>query len=197
MNMNNIVYVVKRNMFLESLFQEIIKLMGPGYLSPKEYKILEMRNGLLEDRKYYTLEEVGKEFGVTRERIRQIESKAMERIRNFLEKKGKKEETLVIHTHPEWVSVSPSLKSISNDQFNDVLKTRVENLPGLSVRTVNALHNACIRTLGGLVRKSEYDLWNMTDGLGLKGLGQIREAMAKFDCQLKESSNYKTLVHKT
>ncbi|MBL7045420.1 MAG: sigma-70 family RNA polymerase sigma factor [Parcubacteria group bacterium] len=50
-------------------------------LSPKERKILEMRHGL-EDGIFHTLEEVGKEFGVTRERIRQIEAKSLEKIRN-------------------------------------------------------------------------------------------------------------------
>ncbi|MBI5138313.1 MAG: sigma-70 family RNA polymerase sigma factor [Candidatus Vogelbacteria bacterium] len=49
-------------------------------LSPKERKILEMRHGLI-DGVMRTLEEVGKEFGVTRERIRQIEAKAHEKIR--------------------------------------------------------------------------------------------------------------------
>ncbi|PIP73010.1 MAG: RNA polymerase sigma factor RpoD [Candidatus Lloydbacteria bacterium CG22_combo_CG10-13_8_21_14_all_47_15] len=49
-------------------------------LSPKEQKILEMRHGLHGDIPH-TLEEVGKEFGVTRERIRQIEAKAHEKIR--------------------------------------------------------------------------------------------------------------------
>ncbi|MEK7558466.1 MAG: sigma-70 family RNA polymerase sigma factor [Patescibacteria group bacterium] len=49
-------------------------------LSPKERKILEMRHGLL-DGIMHTLEEVGQEFGVTRERIRQIEAKVHEKIR--------------------------------------------------------------------------------------------------------------------
>ena len=51
-----------------------------GYLSPREQKILKMRFGL-EDGKTHTLEEVGKEFGVTRERIRQIEAKALQKLR--------------------------------------------------------------------------------------------------------------------
>ncbi|MBZ9577664.1 sigma-70 family RNA polymerase sigma factor [Patescibacteria group bacterium] len=49
-------------------------------LSPREQKILSMRFGL-KDGITHTLEEVGQEFGVTRERIRQIEAKSLERIR--------------------------------------------------------------------------------------------------------------------
>jgi RNA polymerase primary sigma factor len=48
-------------------------------LNPREQKILEMRFGLV-DGVSHTLEEVGKEFDVTRERIRQIEAKALEKI---------------------------------------------------------------------------------------------------------------------
>ena len=53
-------------------------------LDPREQKILKMRFGL-EDGVTHTLEEVGEEFGVTRERIRQIESKALERIREHMD----------------------------------------------------------------------------------------------------------------
>jgi len=53
-------------------------------LDPREQKILKMRFGL-EDGVTHTLEEVGEEFGVTRERIRQIESKALERIREHID----------------------------------------------------------------------------------------------------------------
>jgi len=50
------------------------------YLSPRERKIIEMRFGLL-DGVGHTLEEVGQEFHVTRERIRQIEAKVLQKLK--------------------------------------------------------------------------------------------------------------------
>ena len=50
-------------------------------LSERERRVLEMRFGL-NDGMSRTLEEVGQEFGVTRERIRQIEAKALRKLRH-------------------------------------------------------------------------------------------------------------------
>ena len=50
-------------------------------LTPREEKVLRLRFGL-EDGRPRTLEEVGKEFNVTRERIRQIEAKALRKLRH-------------------------------------------------------------------------------------------------------------------
>jgi RNA polymerase primary sigma factor len=51
------------------------------YLTPREAKIIEMRFGL-KDGIGHTLEEVGREFGVTRERIRQIEAKVLQKLKD-------------------------------------------------------------------------------------------------------------------
>ena len=50
-------------------------------LTPREQRILRLRFGLVNG-KYYTLEEVGQKFGLTRERIRQIEGRALRRLRH-------------------------------------------------------------------------------------------------------------------
>lgn len=50
------------------------------YLTPREERIIKLRYGLL-DGQYKTLEDVAKMFGVTRERIRQIEASALKRLR--------------------------------------------------------------------------------------------------------------------
>jgi RNA polymerase primary sigma factor len=50
-------------------------------LTPREVRILQLRFGLV-DGYSYTLEEVGRKFGVTRERIRQIEAQALGRLRH-------------------------------------------------------------------------------------------------------------------
>lgn len=60
------------------------------YLTPREQKILRMRFGL-DDGRGHTLEETGQEFGVTRERIRQIEAKALMKLKKHRESKKLKD----------------------------------------------------------------------------------------------------------
>ena len=67
------------------LLKEQVKDML-GVLTEREQKILKLRFGL-EDGKSHTLEEVGQEFSVTRERIRQIEAKALSKLRKHKDAK--------------------------------------------------------------------------------------------------------------
>lgn len=68
-----------------SLLKEHVQDML-GVLSEREQKILRLRFGL-EDGRSHTLEEVGQEFNVTRERIRQIEAKALAKLRKHKDSK--------------------------------------------------------------------------------------------------------------
>ncbi len=64
----------------QQLLREVIDEIFQS-LTPREVRILQLRFGLV-DGYQYTLEEVGKKFGVTRERIRQIEAQALSRLRH-------------------------------------------------------------------------------------------------------------------
>ena len=61
------------------LKEQLVEVLNT--LTPREEKVLQLRFGL-EDGRPRTLEEVGKEFNVTRERIRQIEAKALRKLRH-------------------------------------------------------------------------------------------------------------------
>ena len=65
----------------------------------------------------------------------------------------------------------------------EVLKTRMESLD-ISSRTRSALSLANIRTVGGLARKKEKDLLEI-DGLGVKGIQEIKKALGEFGITLK------------
>jgi RNA polymerase primary sigma factor len=69
------IQVAYRNMLRDKI-EEVL-----ATLSPREARILRLRFGL-DNGKAYTLEEVGQKFGLTRERIRQIEGKALRRLRH-------------------------------------------------------------------------------------------------------------------
>lgn len=84
---------------------------------------------------------------------------------------------------PVVVAKASSDTSKSEEDKTEFLKTRIESL-NLSARTLNALTGANIRTVGGLVRKKEDDILEI-EGLGSKGLEEIKELLAENGFDLK------------
>lgn len=85
---------------------------------------------------------------------------------------------------PESETPEPEAVEADSTPDPDVLKTRIETLD-LSTRTQNALEEASIRTLGGLVRKKKDDILAL-DGLGPKGVEEIEEVLSSMKLSLSE-----------
>ena len=83
----------------------------------------------------------------------------------------------------EQEDVTVASSDAQDDDISDILKTRIESLE-LSTRTFNALSEASIRTIGGLVKKTEDDLLAL-DGIGAKGIDEITEALNALGVSLK------------
>ena len=84
---------------------------------------------------------------------------------------------------PKEAKQAPIVDSSDSLDLTDASKVKIEDL-GLSTRTENALVAASIRTAGGLTRKSEEDLL-ATDGLGEKGITEIKKALSDLGLTLK------------
>jgi DNA-directed RNA polymerase subunit alpha len=84
---------------------------------------------------------------------------------------------------PEEKAGTPSMPNVGAADAAEAMKTRIEDLE-LSSRTVTALENANIRTVGGLARKKEQDLMEI-EGLGPKSIQEIKRALANFGIVLK------------
>lgn len=73
---------------------------------------------------------------------------------------------------------------INAEELADILKTRIDSVP-FSTRTLNALSDAGIRTIGGLIQKTEENLLDLP-GFGQKGLGEVREILSGYGLNLKK-----------
>jgi len=69
------------------------------------------------------------------------------------------------------------------NEFTDILKTRIDTL-AFSTRTLNALTDANIRTIGGIARKRKEDLLEI-DGIGDKGIQEIKKVLGEYKITLK------------
>ena len=135
-------------------------------LTEREREVLKMRSGLFYHNKPYTLEEVGQVFGVGRERIRQIEAKAIRKINHYQRKQ-------------RFNQVNETSKEVITDN------TPVEELD-LSVRSYNCLKRANVHTVGELTLKTEEEMMRVRN-LGRKSLKEVVQKLREIGLDLKRT----------
>jgi DNA-directed RNA polymerase subunit alpha len=89
-----------------------------------------------------------------------------------------------VATIDDTVQVSQQNEQLSPDELADILKTRIDSV-SFSTRTLNALSDAGIRTIGGLIQKTEENLLELP-GFGQKGLGEVKEILIGYGLGLKK-----------
>ena len=171
-------------------------------LTERENKILQMRYewGM-------SLEETGKEFGVTKERIRQIESKALRKLRHpnriqamrvtpFEEHKQVCAENAQLKKQVEILTYQLNEKNNTNSSSNEIIaKVSAESRPleelDLSIRSYNCLKRAGINTLGDLCGKTYTEMTRVRN-LGKRSLQEIESKMNEYGLRFRPEENHET-----
>lgn len=94
-----------------------------------------------------------------------------------------KPEEIIEAVEKEIKDVHDEQESAEGEEEKEAMKTRIEDL-NLSTRTLNALTNAKIRTVGGIARKTADDLLAL-EGMGDKGVQEIKRTLSNFGILLK------------
>lgn len=144
-----------------------------------------------------TFEKIGKEFGVTRERIKQINAKAIEKLKLFkkyfyggkwclMEDLAKEEYQKYLETQKSfrtYESAKQYILQYESGVFLPIREQKIENLD-LSMRSYNCLRRAGIRTIGDLLNFTYYDLIKIRN-LGRKSMKEILDTIHDLGLALK------------
>jgi RNA polymerase primary sigma factor len=186
----------------QSMLQERVEGLL-NTLTSRERQVLRLRFGLGDGRDH-TLEEVAQQFGVTRERIRQIERRALSKLQHprrrselveFMEEDGRKPDEdstpRPARSKPETVTQRPSKKTspIPEVARQAILKgvergdsvADLEHL-GLPTRTISVLEDSRyeIISIRDLVERSTAELLQI-DSVGERTLGDVFECLSRYD----------------
>lgn len=189
----------------QNYFEEILPNFEENWqkaseiLNERELHILMLRY-----KNYKALEEIGKSFGLTRERIRQLESKAIRKLKhpmriNFLVK-GKEKLELISHEEMEEIRQEVREKLTLEEAYRIIAeyeekefhieekKEKIEELD-LSVRAYNCLKRARIDTIGELCEMTIEKMMKVKN-LGKKSLKEIKNRLAEKGLSFKECEQW-------
>lgn len=181
--------------YIEKHFEENFEyLLSRAFLTPREKTVLE---GYYV--KGYTLEAIGLQFGVTRERIRQILNKAIRRMKHPSRLDVLKYGKELIEEQDDIEELTRQLKRKKRflEQMNVELDENIKKIIGevsfskpikeldLSIRSLNCLRRADINTLDDLLNKTEEDMMKVRN-LGRKSLKEIIKVLDDMDLHLKD-----------
>lgn len=152
---------------------------------------------------YETLEDVSKALGITRERVRQIETKVLKKLKRFsnylelgeygnkLELAKKEYKDYVENLKQKWTYESAKQFIEQYESENKPYKNVGNNLEiddlDLSIRSWNCLKRAGVYEIWQLLQISEEDL-NRIGNMGKKSVNEIKTQLAKHDLELPEQS---------
>lgn len=185
-------------------YQEPKKYYSPGIMEEVMNEVLtERENKVLQMRYQWdmTLEEAGKECGVTRERIRQVEAKAIRKLR-FQQHKGTfscvpeaelreaQGEAEYYKAQAEYLQAElDKIRNITPEQREEadkkrsIMETSIDELD-LSVRSYNCCKRAGINTLGDLCGKTYTEMLKVRK-MGKKSLQEIENKMNEYGLRFK------------
>ena len=108
-------------------------------LSPREEKVIRMRYGINSDKHCYNLEETGLAFSITRERVRQIETRALNKFRDIKNSR----DLLNTGFYETFTSVNIKPKQIQEAEFfgNIELQEKKEKKLIIEIKSVNKCKN--------------------------------------------------------
>lgn len=188
----------------DEYYQEPKKYYSPGIMEEVMNEVLtERENKVLQMRYQWgmTLEEAGKECGVTRERIRQVEAKAIRKLR-FQQHKGtlmcvpeaklREAQGEAEHYKAQAEYLQAELDKIRNitpeqrteaEKKGTILETSIDKLD-LSVRSYNCCKRAGINTLGDLCGKTYTEMLKVRN-LGKRSLQEIEDKMNEYGLRFR------------
>ncbi len=174
------IFITERNEFIREMLETLTR---------REEEIVKLRFGI--DAEEHTLNEVGEHFAVTRERIRQMESKAINKLRHP-SRLGTPVKHMLFYDFPVNLDKAP-IKRVKREK-KETIETSISELD-LSPRTENILRTNNITSIENILGITEYEFNKDIHGVGEYTLAEIKFALSKLGLKLEKEPSWMLDMH--